>query len=75
MQILETASMLTVDQMAVRLKAMTEKMSQHEDYDIIASSHKAGPIRLAVLDSDIRRAPLAQDCTMTLIVNLSRQAL
>lgn len=42
MQISETATSQIVDQMVVRMKDLMEEISDHEDFEIIASSHKAG---------------------------------
>ena len=42
LQLLETASRLVVGQMVTRQKRMTARMAQLEDFEIIASSHKAG---------------------------------
>ena len=42
LQILESACVLTIEQLEARMHRLTERMSQHEDYDVIASSHKAG---------------------------------
>ena len=42
LQLLETASRLVVSQMVARQKRMTARMAQVEDFEIIASSHKAG---------------------------------
>lgn len=42
MQLLETACSLVVEQMVTRLKRLTQRMAEHEDFEIIATSHKAG---------------------------------
>lgn len=34
--------MLTVEQMVYRTKQVTESIAEHEDFEIVASSHKAG---------------------------------
>ena len=42
MQISETVSSQIIYEMVVRTKALMEEIFDHEDFEIIASSHKAG---------------------------------
>ena len=42
MQISETATSQIVDQMSARMRDLMVEISDNEDFEIIASSHKAG---------------------------------